>query len=495
MQNKLPDWKGRWPQWSDGYTANVLDELQHQGYDVGRLQWKAPREFRSIVYNQSGFDALNRRAALDSTVIGIVSSRADQASMTITEQLRDLVEWTEIEEGGYRHGDFELRVFDQLHLELDRVAEAFDDPEYVVVASKHSGDSGPLLSAHFTGNFEAADYGGAPRSVSEPAPGALKHVLGELDANAPAGYDVSMECTHHGPTDLGAPGLFVELGSGPEQWADSSGGRAIAEAILALEGVPPWADRTFVAFGGNHYAPQPTRVLLETDAAIGHVAADWSLDELGDPAEHRDLIEALFEKSDATAALFDGAHPAVRAVVESLGYEVVSETRVRETSGVDPALVEALTDRLGSIESGLRFGDRRDPAPDVRSLPADLLDACAAIDPEVTVEAVADHTVAYQTAENGNRVGERAAFPDDSAFDDLIDSCLDVLREEYESVERTDGAVRAERDRFDPDLAAAAGVPEGPLFGQLAAGQSVTVDGETIEPDSVHRRETRRFDV
>jgi putative transposase len=37
-------------------SERVLDELQHQGYDVGRLQWKAPGEFRSIVYNQSGFD-------------------------------------------------------------------------------------------------------------------------------------------------------------------------------------------------------------------------------------------------------------------------------------------------------------------------------------------------------------------------------------------------------------------------------------------------------
>ncbi|MFW6383815.1 MAG: RNA-guided endonuclease InsQ/TnpB family protein [Halodesulfurarchaeum sp.] len=69
MQNKLPAWKKRWPEWSDVYSKtlqmavrrikqseSVLESLREKGYDVGRLQWKAPDEYRSIVYNQSGFD-------------------------------------------------------------------------------------------------------------------------------------------------------------------------------------------------------------------------------------------------------------------------------------------------------------------------------------------------------------------------------------------------------------------------------------------------------
>jgi len=72
MQNKLTDsdgWKDRWPEWKTVYSKclqmavrrikqseNVLDSLKTRGYTVGRLKWKAPREFRSIVYNQSGFD-------------------------------------------------------------------------------------------------------------------------------------------------------------------------------------------------------------------------------------------------------------------------------------------------------------------------------------------------------------------------------------------------------------------------------------------------------
>ena len=69
MQNKITGWKDTWPEWSTAYSKSlqmavrrikqsehVLDALKPRGYNVGRLKWKAPREFRSIVYNQSGFD-------------------------------------------------------------------------------------------------------------------------------------------------------------------------------------------------------------------------------------------------------------------------------------------------------------------------------------------------------------------------------------------------------------------------------------------------------
>lgn len=69
MQNKLPSWKQVWSEWTDVYSKclqmavrriksseAVLESLEERGYDVGRLKWKAPREYRSITYNQSGFD-------------------------------------------------------------------------------------------------------------------------------------------------------------------------------------------------------------------------------------------------------------------------------------------------------------------------------------------------------------------------------------------------------------------------------------------------------
>lgn len=69
MQNKLPSWKQQWSDWGTVHSKclqmtvrriknseTVLDSLQESGYDVGELKWKKPREYRSITYNQSGFD-------------------------------------------------------------------------------------------------------------------------------------------------------------------------------------------------------------------------------------------------------------------------------------------------------------------------------------------------------------------------------------------------------------------------------------------------------
>ncbi len=38
------------------HNVKALGKLKEQGYTVGELQWKSPREFRSFTYNQSGFE-------------------------------------------------------------------------------------------------------------------------------------------------------------------------------------------------------------------------------------------------------------------------------------------------------------------------------------------------------------------------------------------------------------------------------------------------------
>lgn len=438
-------------------------------------------------------------------MIGIVVSRADSASEHIGEHLLDLADWdttvddtrADADGGGtvHRTNGFELRTFDELHLHLDGVATAFDDPDLVLFASRHSGDTGALLTAHFTGNFGPAEYGGEDDALAAACPNAQAALLSAFDREAPDGYEVGMECTHHGPSDVGVPSMFVELGSGEDEWADPAGARAVARVILDIAGVDPTCERTVVGFGGGHYVPRFERVVRETDWTVGHVAGDWSLDAMGHPEEHREVVDRAFTASDASLALVEGDRPALVDTIEDLGYRVVSETWLREVDDRDLDRVTELEETITSVDDGLRFGTQF-AADDwsVRELPGDLVAAAQAIDRETTYDLVASHAVALGTENAGSRVGNRAAFPP-GKFDTLVDDLCELLAEKYETVRREDGAVVAQERAFDPALAHEAGVPEGPKFGKLAGGQPVEVEGRTVEPGAVRTERTDRFEL
>ncbi|MFW6316930.1 MAG: D-aminoacyl-tRNA deacylase, partial [Halorubrum sp.] len=299
-------------------------------------------------------------------MIAIVVSRADSASEHIGERLLAVGDWERRDDdarpdaagGGtyYRTDGFELREFDDLHIELDDPAAAFgsdtggasdptdaddtDDtadssgandgndadaePDFLVFVSRHAGETGKLLTAHVTGNFGPAPYGGEPETLADAAPGAEKRVVEALAALAPAGYDVGIECTHHGPTSVSVPSLFVELGSDEEQWADPEAAEAVARAVLDLRGTgadladgeaadaldaPDEPPRHVVGFGGGHYAPRFTRIVRDTAWAVGHVGADWALGEMGAPGANRETIAQAFERSRADRAVIEGDCP------------------------------------------------------------------------------------------------------------------------------------------------------------------------------------------
>lgn len=488
-------------------------------------------------------------------MFGIVVSEADHASTHIHEHLLALADWqtvedteTPAEEGGgtvYRlpadapetpgERPVELRTFAELHIDVDDPTPAFggsatdaaavgesstDDLDLLVFASRHSGDTGALLTAHFTGNFGPASYGGEPGSFARACPNAQKRIVAAFDEYAPDDYEVGIECTHHGPTEVAVPTMFAELGSGDEQWRDPAGARAVARAILAVVGTPADSDKQVVGFGGGHYAPRFERVIRETDWAVGHIGADWPLDEMGAPDENRETLRRAFEASAADYALLEAEYPDLESVLDDLGYRVVSETFVRETDGVPLSLVETLESDLCRVDEGLRLGtparvggdvsgdgttETATPEVVVRDLPADLLAEAQGVDGEAVWDCVRESCLAVETTEHGSTVAGRAAFRGASVAADadaLLTGLVAVLREKYTEVTRVtdesdDGSpeVVARRSTFDPEKARTLGISEGPAFGKLANGQAVEVNGRTIRPETVTSEETRRFSV
>lgn len=438
-------------------------------------------------------------------MIGIVVSRADPASEHVGEHLLDLDDWERQEDdslsdadgGGivYRTDGFELREFDEFHLYLEDVAEVFDDPSMIAFASRHSGETGPLLTAHVPGNFGPAEFGGRDREVPAAAPNALGRLLRAFEEHVPEGYDVGLECTHHGPSRVGVPSMFVEVGSVEEQWEDPEGARAVAKSILDLRGVEAGTDRAFVGFGGSHYVPRFERIVRETPWSVGHVAADWAIDDMGDPEdeENREVIRQAFGRTGTTHAVIDGEYPAIERVVEDLGYRVVSETWLRVVGDRSLGLVERLEDALSTIDDGLRMGAVVAEAFDVVDLPTELLAEAQGIDADATREVIEENAVAFETQHGGTRVVGRAAVADGDAREAIVQGLARVLERDYDHVEVGPDAVVAEETAFDPALAREHGVPDGPKFGQLSAGQAVEIDGETVTPEEVHVERTRRF--
>jgi D-tyrosyl-tRNA(Tyr) deacylase len=177
-------------------------------------------------------------------------------------------------------------------IDYDRIAVEHS-LEYIVVASRHWAKSGkPSLTVHPTGNFGNAMYGGRDKELQWTSPQTMRNIYRQLIIDPPSGFSVSLEATHHSPTQFKTPLFFVEVGSRETQWRDAEVCEFLVNAIL--KGIKS-IDKAPVAigFGGGHYCPKFSKKII--DYAIGHMAARYSIDLLTE-----DLINQMVQKSPKT---------------------------------------------------------------------------------------------------------------------------------------------------------------------------------------------------
>jgi D-aminoacyl-tRNA deacylase len=281
--------------------------------------------------------------------ITIICSVPDLASQNIKNRLLNLSKWVHIEIPDKfefsavwesADGKFRLVEIEKIHVfqdGLDAKLEAAELPASLIIfASKHSSkEEINSLTVHCTGNLSnEARLGGRPKELAVSSPAAMKSILQGMKYLAEKkglNYDITLEVTHHGPTELLVPSLYAEIGSTESKWKDTDAGEVVAKAILAvsLEKVP-----VALGFGGGHYAMRQTRILLETAVSFGHNFPKYQLNFVDEA-----LILQAVNKSDADFAYFDrksmksGDRNRISAILKKLGIMILKESEIREQYG------------------------------------------------------------------------------------------------------------------------------------------------------------------
>jgi len=200
----------------------------------------------------------------------------------------------------------------------------FFTPELIVFLSRHSSATGiPTLSVHTPGNLSEAKFGGEPRKVSVSPAAAMKNSLLEmakLAAERELDYEVSYECTHHGPS-LDVPAMFVELGSSPKQWKDVKAAEVVADAAAAAVSGCSCCS-VALGIGGPHYNKKFTKLALTNQTAFGHMIPKYALAEV-DAEIIRQCVERTLEPVDSVVLDWKGIkgeHKSnIVAALETLG--------------------------------------------------------------------------------------------------------------------------------------------------------------------------------
>jgi D-aminoacyl-tRNA deacylase len=224
--------------------------------------------------------------------IALIAASKDEASMNMVNYLtsRKDFQMTNTDpqvykSSKYRNVTLYLTNKDPLLLEDYSIS---DRPTSFVFLSKHRSASGiASLTCHSTGNFSQDTlYGGRSFELGMVNPSLLKACYNELYRNRDfvSDYQITLEATHHGPTSLNGSVIFVEIGSGPEQWKDSNAARVVCNGILDTSSSfhVRRSSRVALALGGTHYPEKLNKILRETDFSVAYIATKNNLQFIDD---------------------------------------------------------------------------------------------------------------------------------------------------------------------------------------------------------------------
>jgi D-aminoacyl-tRNA deacylase len=268
-------------------------------------------------------------------MILLVASRKDTASLNIAKHILNRYPFSVTGETFQENPTFSADInrkkvtfimLNEEAINAQYLPDSFANLSLIVFISRHSSASGkPTLSVHTPGNFGAAELGGLPRKISVSPAAAMRNALKALmlfKEGMKLDYEVSYECTHHGPS-LDVPAMFVELGSSPKQWRDSKAAEAVAHAAMSAIGKFGVSEKTAVlGIGGTHYPQRFTRMALAGEAVFGHMIPKYAV-PLVDAEMLWQCVEKTVEKVECAVLDWKGIKgadkPNLLAALQEIG--------------------------------------------------------------------------------------------------------------------------------------------------------------------------------
>ena len=180
----------------------------------------------------------------------------------------------------YRGKNYDLVVIPTPAISADWLEQKYHYDGFIFL-SKHASETGTLaLTCHSTGNFSEAKFGGKPKQVAIPHPHLQKSYMQALWAQRKdfVEFEITIEATHHGPTALNKPALFIEVGTTETQWNDKTLCSRVAKIVENVMSNTPNHYDVAICFGGTHYPKKFTKEVILGKYALGTVIPKHALD-------------------------------------------------------------------------------------------------------------------------------------------------------------------------------------------------------------------------
>ena len=216
-------------------------------------------------------------------------------------------------------GDYELLLSDKSAILTIPEEQIFSDYladyldcELVIFASKHSSSAEiKTLTCHTTGIYGPKTiYGGNDNELAlAPSYALIKSYekIKELvsDDDYYDDYWVGIEATHHGPTSLKQPVLFIEVGGTMDQWREQKPCSLIARVIDYIIGVYATGEvdngykQAMIGIGGTPYTARHNKLMDQGQYMPGHIIPKYNHEHISE-----EIIVQMFEKTIADEKIF-----------------------------------------------------------------------------------------------------------------------------------------------------------------------------------------------